>query len=197
MGMLNCLPGALIALVATCSTALANEAIPISTVSFRKPPLPTPFKLLYCHMGECEWSRLTAIRDVATRNGAVLRKVTYDFATSEHSDPEKDYPTRLTSSVHLHRAGRQTEYFVCSHRMPLIATRDQKRQGFSVEELKLYAPLGYQESAAMMYMLVCHAAPLAEYPRTQLNRLGYREDDGLISQEHYVGRLEDVVKSMR
>jgi hypothetical protein len=137
------------------------------------PPSAAPVLQIYCHMGECSWSRAVSNQPVRTTRDGTLRKYVAFNGSSVHPD---GYPDRWSPSVRI-KWGKtpDTDYVFCSRRQPALAFRDDKPGHWIAHVLDLFDLYGYNTASAVIYLRACHDLDLnARDIQKRLRALGYR-----------------------
>lgn len=144
--------------------ALAAAAAPLSAA---------PVRLVYCHMGECSWSREVSNQPVRTTRGGTLRKYVEFSGMSVHPD---DYPVGWSPSVRIKWDKKpDVDYVFCSRRQPALAFRNDKPGPGIAHALDLFNLAGYNTASAVTYLRACHNLDLnARDIEKRLRALGYR-----------------------
>jgi hypothetical protein len=128
-------------------------------------------QLIYCHMGECSWSKQTSNRTVRSMPTGTLRKLVAFQGVSTH---RHDYPSRYRRSVRI-RWGKApgVDYVFCSTQQPALAFGEGSR--WIAHALDLFAIAGYNTASAVIYLRACHGV---DFYRSDIEKvlrgLGYR-----------------------
>ena len=130
-----------------------------------------PARLVYCHMGECSWSREASNRVVRTTRAGTLRRYSAFNGTSTFRD---NAPTAWSPRIRIQWPARpSTDYVFCSRSQPALAFHSD--QGWIAHALDLFDLYGYNTASAVIYVRACHG--LDYYSRDvekRLKALGYR-----------------------
>ena len=136
-------------------------------------PSAAPVRLVYCHMGECSWSREVSNRLVRTTRAGALREYASLDGTSTHRGLP---PAAWSPQVKIQWPARPSiDYVFCSRSQPALAFKDSDGGGWIAHALDLFDLYGYNTASAVIYLRACHG--LDYYSRgieKRLKSLGYR-----------------------
>ena len=141
--------------------ALAMAAAPAS-----------PVRLVYCHMGECSWSREVSNQLVrTTRSGALRKYASLDGTSTYRGLP----PAAWSPRVKIEWPARPSiDYVFCSRSQPALAFRDSDGSWIA-HALDLFDLYGCNTASAVIYLRACHGLDHNSRDiEKRLKALGYR-----------------------
>jgi hypothetical protein len=130
-----------------------------------------PARLVYCHMGECAWSREASNEIVRTTPTGTLRKY---FAFNGTSTFRDNPPSGWSPRIRIQWPARPSaDYVFCSRSQPALAFHSDG--GWIAHALDLFDLYGYDTASAVIYLRACHGLDLNSRDiDKRLKALGYR-----------------------
>ena len=130
-----------------------------------------PARLVYCHMGECSWSRKASNRVVRTTRAGTLRKYSaFDGISTFRDNPPAAWSPRIRIRWPAHPS---TDYVFCSRSQPALAFYSDGQ--WIAHALDLFDLYGYNTASAVIYLRACHGLDYSSRDiEKKLRALGYR-----------------------
>ncbi|HEY5712840.1 MAG TPA: hypothetical protein VIT38_13180 [Allosphingosinicella sp.] len=151
----------------TPPTRVTDESAPENVL----PSLAGRVLVVGCRQGECRWSRVARVEEVATGPQGALRRLVAREGTSRYAD---EAPEAYNSAVPIEWvAADHSDYAFCSRERPAYAFPDEEGH-YLLHYLDLFDLAGFQLASARAYMRICHDEQYDGEDTALLQRLGYR-----------------------
>lgn len=126
--------------------------------------------LLNCQMGACFWADVLEKSELDQLQGKIRTvEARLKFLTTLH---DGEYPDDYESSIPPKDVRETEATAICNREYPAMVDEDG-----TFTSLGLLESLGYEVSAASLYMLLCHESQYLTATTESLNALGYVKDN--------------------